>query len=82
MLKRFKLIKGDLQAMVISDKLKNYREEDVVKARHVKELVLDDIWWDKVNYILSFTSPIYDMLRDCDTDTPCLHLVYDTCGIQ
>ncbi|XP_031744989.1 uncharacterized protein LOC116405209 [Cucumis sativus] len=77
MLKRFKLIKDGLQAMVINDKWESYREDDVVKARHVKELVLDGIWWDKISYILSFTSPIYDMLRDCDTDTPCLHLVYD-----
>ena len=77
MLKRFKLIKGCLQAMVISDKWESYREDDVVKARHVEELVLDDIWCDKINYILSFTSLIYDMLRNCDTDTPCLHLVYD-----
>ena len=43
MLKRFKLIKGGLQTMVISDKWKSYREDDVVKARHVKELELDDI---------------------------------------
>ena len=27
--------------------------------------------------IFCHTSPIYDMLRDCDKDTPCLHLVYD-----
>ena len=31
MLKRFKLIKGGLQAMVISDKWESYREDDVVR---------------------------------------------------
>lgn len=30
-----------------------------------------------MDYILSFTAPIYDMLRACDTDKPTLHLIYD-----
>ncbi|XP_022156306.1 uncharacterized protein LOC111023231 isoform X2 [Momordica charantia] len=77
MLKRFKLIKSGLQAMAISDKWSCYREDDVGKAKHMKDLVLNDIWWDKIDYILSFTSPIYDMIRACDTDKPCLHLIYD-----
>ena len=77
MLKRFKLIKQGLQTMVISDKWSSYKEEDVGKAKFVKDKVLDDVWWDRINFILSFTAPIYDMLRACDTDKPCLHLVYD-----
>ena len=80
MLKRVKLIKGGLQAMVISDKWTCYRDDDLGRARTVKEKVLNDLWWDRVDYILSFTSPKYDMLRLCDTDKPCLHLIYD-CGI-
>ena len=63
--------------MVISDKWSCYREDDAGTARFVKEKLLDDIWWDSIDYILSFTWPIYDMLRICDTDKPCLHLVYD-----
>ncbi|XP_022040534.1 uncharacterized protein LOC110943081 [Helianthus annuus] len=77
MLKRFKLVKRGLQAMIISDEWASYREDDMVKANSVKEKILDDDWWDKVSYILSFTEPIYDMIRVCDTDKPCLHLVYE-----
>ncbi|KAJ0903332.1 putative ribonuclease H-like superfamily [Helianthus annuus] len=77
MLKRFKLVKRGLQAMVISNEWASYREDDTVKANSVKEKILDDDWWDKVSYILSFTEPIYDMIRVCDTDKPCLHLVYE-----
>ncbi|KAJ7976594.1 Dimer_Tnp_hAT domain-containing protein [Quillaja saponaria] len=77
MLKRFKLIKHGLQSMVISDKWNAYREDSVGIAQTVKEIILNDLWWDKVDYILSFTGPIYDMLRLCDTDKPTLHLVYD-----
>lgn len=46
---------------------------------HIKKimLILDDVLWSKIDYKLSFTSPIYDMLRKCDMDMPCLHLVYE-----
>ncbi|XP_028063798.1 uncharacterized protein LOC114267015 [Camellia sinensis] len=77
MLKRFKLIYHGLHTMVISEKWAPYKEEDVGKAALVKEKLLNDIWWDKIDYILSFTLPIYKMLRFCDTNKPCLHLVYE-----
>ncbi|XP_057250027.1 uncharacterized protein LOC104907630 [Beta vulgaris subsp. vulgaris] len=77
MLKRFKLIKRGLQAMVISDEWTSYREEDMGKANFVKEKIVNDDWWDKLSYIVDFTRPIYDMIRHCDTDKPCLHLVYE-----
>ena len=62
--------------MVICDKWASYKEYNVGKATLMKEKVLNDIWWDKIDYILSFTLPIYEMLRFCDTDKPSLHLVY------
>uniref|UniRef100_A0A2N9ER30 BED-type domain-containing protein n=1 Tax=Fagus sylvatica TaxID=28930 RepID=A0A2N9ER30_FAGSY len=55
----------------------SYKEDDVGKATRVRDLILDDLWWDRVDYIILFTSPIYDMLRAADTDRPTLHLVYD-----
>ncbi|XP_028066679.1 uncharacterized protein LOC114269550 [Camellia sinensis] len=63
--------------MVISEKWASYREDDVGKAAVVKEKLLNDIWWDKIEYVLSFTLPIDEMLRFCDTDKPCLYLVYE-----
>ncbi|CAH1435544.1 unnamed protein product [Lactuca virosa] len=77
MLKRLKLIKRGLQAMVITEEWSSYRLDDTEKANAVKEYILNDDWWDKVSYILSFTGPIYEMIRACDTDKPCLHLVYE-----
>ncbi|KAK9991720.1 hypothetical protein SO802_026705 [Lithocarpus litseifolius] len=77
MLKRLKLIKRCLQVMAISDQWASYREDDVGKAQKVKDMILSDLWWDKVDYILEFTAPIYDMLRVADTDKPCLLLVYE-----
>ncbi|KAL9689719.1 hypothetical protein QQ045_010108 [Rhodiola kirilowii] len=77
MLKRFKLVKRALEGMVMCDQWTSYRDDDQGKARFVREKIVDGYWWDKVDYILSFTSPINDMIRVCDTDKPCLHLVYE-----
>nr|KYP38813.1 hypothetical protein KK1_039915 [Cajanus cajan] len=51
--------------------------DDVGKAQAAKEFILNDVWWDKITYILNFTEPIYSMLRACDTDSLTLHLVYE-----
>ncbi|KAK9988926.1 hypothetical protein SO802_029165 [Lithocarpus litseifolius] len=53
------------------------REDDVGKAQKVKDLILSDHWWDVVNYIIEFTTPNYDMLRESDINRPCLHLMYE-----
>ncbi|XP_057992401.1 uncharacterized protein LOC110663304 [Hevea brasiliensis] len=77
MLKRFKLIRRALEAMVMSDQWAQYQENDEGKARFVHDKVVDEDWWENVDYILTFTGPIYDMIRVCDTEKPCLHLVYE-----
>lgn len=77
MLKRFKKIKKSLETMVMSDAWEAYRDDDLMKARSVKEKIVKDEFWEKIDYILQFTLPIYGMLRRCDTDISCLHLVYE-----
>lgn len=77
MLKRLKLIKRGLQAMIISEEWSTYKEDSWGKAMLVKEKIVNDEWWEKVFYIIDFTRPIYDMFRFCDTDKECLHLVYE-----
>ena len=36
--------------MAISDQWAFYREDDVRKAQKVKDMILSDLWWDKVLY--------------------------------
>ena len=55
----------------------SYREDDAGEAQTVRDYVLNDLWWDKVAYILRFTGSIYEMLRVADTDAPILHKVYE-----
>lgn len=77
MLKRFKLIRRALEAMVMSEEWVQYRDDDQEKAKFVREKIVDEEWWEKIDYIIAFTGPIYDMIRICDTNKPCLHLVYE-----
>ena len=58
--------------MAISEQWASYREDDVGKTQKVKDMILSDLWWNKIDYNLEFTAPIYDMLSK-----PCLHLVYE-----
>lgn len=68
MLQRLKTIKKGLLTLVISEQWSEYREDDVQKEAFVKETILNDQWWDKVDYILRFTESVCDMLRSCDID--------------
>jgi len=77
MLKRFKVIKRSFKDLVLSNRWNMQRDDDVRQAQFVKEKVLDDLWWDKINHIIAFTESIYDMIRVTDTDKPSLHLAYD-----
>ena len=63
--------------MVISQEWSSYREDDTRKTNFVKDKIMNHDWWDKVDYIIDFTRPIYDMIQVCDTDRPCFHLVYE-----
>uniref|UniRef100_A0A803N7M1 BED-type domain-containing protein n=1 Tax=Chenopodium quinoa TaxID=63459 RepID=A0A803N7M1_CHEQI len=77
-----KLLKTSLQSMVISENWSLYKDDRRGQASHVREKILDEIWWEKVDYILDFTRPIYEMIRVCDTDKSSLHLVYERWDIM
>ena len=62
---------------MISEEWEMYKEDDVVKAKEVKDKILNEDFWMDVDYILSFTTPMYEMLRLADTDKPCLHNIYE-----
>ena len=37
-------------------------KDDVGKVQIVRDYILNDVWWDNVDYILRFTEPIYEMI--------------------
>ncbi|XLS57861.1 hypothetical protein HN51_007616, partial [Arachis hypogaea] len=72
MLKRFRLLKQYLKEM-----WSLYKEDNIDKAEFVTEKILNKNWWQKIDYILAFTNPSYDVLRSTNADAPTLHLVHE-----
>ena len=66
-----------LQAMVIDPLWESWRTSTSNRGQKIKSIILDDAWWDKVQYLLRFTEPILTMIRTFDTDMPCLGGVYE-----
>ena len=75
-LTRLMQVKESLQSMVCSSLWNQWRQSQTERAQAVKRLVVDDEWWDKVEYLLAFTKPIVDLLRMFDIDKPNLGEVY------
>ncbi|KAH9328903.1 hypothetical protein KI387_001011, partial [Taxus chinensis] len=63
--------------MVINGLWSIWRQANSERARNVKLLILDETWWGRVDYLLSFTEPIVSMLRFVDMDHPCMGEIYD-----
>lgn len=63
--------------MVISQNWSIWRQSSTKRATKIKLLILDDSWWDRVEYLLSFTKPILSMIRSPDMDRPCIGQIYD-----
>ena len=70
-------LKRGLKQLAISEEWEMYKEDDVVKAKEVKDKILNEDFWIYVDCILSFTAHMYEMLRLADTDKPCLHNIYE-----
>jgi hypothetical protein len=56
MLKRLLLIKDTLIQMVVHPNWSACRGDGIAKTQRVKDLVPNDVWWDKIEYMLSFTN--------------------------
>lgn len=68
-------VQEPLARMVISQSWSLWRQSNTERATNVKHMI--DTWWDRVEYLLSFTEPIMSMIHYTDTDHPCLGEVYD-----
>jgi hypothetical protein len=71
-------VRQALQAMVIDPLWESWRNSSSDRGQRIKYIILDDTWWDKVQYLLRFTEPILTMIRTFDTDMPCLGEVYES----
>jgi len=77
MLKRLREVKTALGAMVISEFWSFWSKTDQAASKRVKDTVLDDAWWERVDLIIRIMDPIISLLRVADTDKPILGEVYE-----
>ena len=77
MLKRFREVKTALGSMVISEYWSFWRKTDQIASKKVKDIILDDGWWEKVDLAIKIMEPIISLLRFADTDKPILGDVYE-----
>ena len=77
LVKRIPEVREALCQMVVDPNWRFLKDDDADKARKIKLLLVDDQWWEKIDFLVSFTNPIVRLLRECDTDNPMLHLVYE-----
>ena len=63
--------------MVCNALWNQWRQSQTERAQAFKRLVVDDEWWDRVEYLLAFTKPIVDLLRVFDIDKLSLGEVYE-----
>jgi hypothetical protein len=63
--------------MVTSTNWTVWRQSNSDRATTIRGLILNESWWDRVEYLLKITEPILSMIRYTDMDRPCLGEVYD-----
>ena len=67
-----------LKATVISTEWSTWGESKTEQGKKVSRMILNDDWWVDVKYIVSFTSPIMELIRYADSDSPCLGEIYES----
>ena len=56
MLKRLREVKTAHGSMVISESWSFYRKIDQSASKKVKDIVLDDVWWERVDLTIKIIS--------------------------
>jgi hypothetical protein len=77
MLHRLIEVKSALMSMVVGVTCGEWRQADSERESMVQRVLIDEDWWSKVEFLLKFTLPAFELLRDVDTDKPFLGEIYD-----
>ena len=78
LLNRMLEVQQALKSIVISSEWTAWGESKIDQGKKVRQMLLNDDWWVDVRYIVSFTSPIVELIRYADSDSPCLGEIYES----
>ena len=62
MLRRLIEVKQPLVSMVVSQLWAEWRQADSERGAMVRRLCLDEEWWSKIDFLLKFTTPAFELL--------------------
>ena len=68
MLNRFREVKPLLRSMVISEYWYFWIKTDQSASKKMKDIVLDDVWWKRVDLTIKIMDPLISLLRFANTD--------------
>ena len=72
MLKRLREVKIALRSMVILEYWSFWRKTDQSASKKVKNTVLEDVWWERVDIAIKIIETLISLLHFADTNQPIL----------
>lgn len=70
-------VHASLQAIVVSQERNEWSKSKSMQAKKIREKILNDDWWSDCRYVVYFTTPIVELIRYEDSDSPTLGEVYE-----
>ena len=70
-------VKEALTNMVTCNNWPIWRQINTERATTIRKRILDENWWEHVEYLINLTTPIMIMFRYADMDRPCLGEIYN-----
>lgn len=68
---------ASLQAIIVSQEWNAWTESKSPQAKQIRDMLLSDYWWVDCRYVVSFTTPIVELIRYADSDSPTLGKIYE-----
>ena len=76
-LRRLMQVKEAITNMATSNNWAIWRQSNTERATNIRKRILDEDWWEHVEYLINLNAPTMTMLRYTDMDRPCLGEIYD-----
>lgn len=70
-------VQGPLQRMVVSQEWKNWSGFVLTEKNHVKLLLLDNVFWNAIAFLVKITKPILYLLRLVNFGKPTTGKLYE-----
>lgn len=77
LLERIVEVYASLQAIVVSSECNAWNESKSPQAKKIREMLLNEDWWADCRYVVSFTTPIMELIKYVDSNSPALGEIYE-----